>query len=542
MSISKVVKENTLFSIISVGFLLWFVFLIILSILNLREVVFLDALDSFPGTNVSLDYTSKIPIERYLVEPFAGIAFILRYDFYWIIAFIIIYIIYRIIYLFYKRLGKIRSTKYKKLMYPIDSFMRFTFKMFSLTILTIGFIILIGYLSLGYFFVSRYFMVIVQIGIRTCSVLVLVKIVYIVIILMYPGAKFNYSVKKKKKESKDLWIANHSETLKKEFIYIVGALYILLALNILLISTPFPTHKIETRLEEDEVLLDFHVHTTMSDGWITPEERVMWYLDHGISGAVFADHDTIRGALVARKYVEQNNLDFMVFVGQEWTDNERDIHMNIYGLEEEIVAPMSENPTGKTTTLNASEMINYVKSKGGYVTVNHYSGYPGKPYTYENLVSWGIDGFEIVNGDHIETRDIRDFCLSNTNRLNQSLICIGGSDIHTSEDLNAFVKLRLDDPTNKTIDNIFKNLRDNSHSVIMVDLYSDVVTFPDEVKELGFEIIEDFINYIFNLNSGQVLSWMLWSLFGYLLIFFIYQKIKKANLVALNRKINIKSH
>ena len=540
MSLYKLFKENKLLLVLSIGFSFWLVFLFVLSILNFREIVFLDALASYPAANVSSDYSSNIPLVRYLVEPFAGIAFIIGMDFYWMIAFVIFYIIYRIIYLFFKKIGKISSEKYKKLMYPIDSYMRFTFKIFSATILIVGIIILIGYISLGYFFVSRYFMVIVQIGVRICSLILIFKLFYIIIVFLHPNLTFKHTIKNKRMLFKRNSTApDYLKTLKREFIYITATMYLLLAANILLISTPYPTHIIETNLVDDEFLFDFHVHTTMSDGWLTPEQRVMWYIEQGITGAFFADHDNIRGAIAARKFVEKNNIDFFVGVAQEWTDNEKGIHMNIYGLEEEIVAPMSENPTGKPLALNASDMIQYVKSKGDYVIVNHYNYDPnpnggfGVPYTLEQLKDWGVEGFEIVNGDHIQEHEIRQFALNN------NLICIGGSDIHTCEELNAFVRFTLDDPTNKSVDNIFKNLRRNNHSVIMIDLYSNVADFPREFKELGFEPLEDFINYLFNLNSIQVLSWILWSCFGYTLFFLAYKRIKRVDLKIIESKINI---
>ena len=146
MPFYKLLKENKLFSVLSIGFSFWLVFLFVLSILNLRDIVFLDGLASYPAANVSSDYSSNIPLVRYLVEPFAGVAFIIGMDFYWMIAFVIFYIIYRLIYLFFKKIGKISSKKYKQLMYPIDSYMRFIFKMFSATILIVGIIILIGYI------------------------------------------------------------------------------------------------------------------------------------------------------------------------------------------------------------------------------------------------------------------------------------------------------------------------------------------------------------------------------------------------------------
>ncbi|MHA2473640.1 MAG: PHP domain-containing protein, partial [Promethearchaeota archaeon] len=317
-----------------------------------------------------------------------------------------------------------------------------------------------------------------------------------------------------------------------ELVYMVATLYLLVGANILLISTPFPTHNIKTNLAPDEFLFDFHIHTTMSDGWISPEQRVDYYLDHGISGAAFTDHDNIRGALLAQKYVQANNLNFTVWVGEEWTDNANDIHMNYFGINEEIVAPLSKTPSGIPLALNASDMIDYIKGKGGYVIVNHYNFDPnpqgglGIPYSLEQLCEWGVDGFEIVNGDHVEDAGIRNFCLANTNRFNESLICIGGSDIHTSEDLNAFVKLRLDSPSNKSIDNIFRNLRNNTHSVITINLRANVVDFPGELNDLGFDNFERFLNYLLNLNSIQALSWICWSSIFYVIFLLVYKKRK----------------
>ncbi len=538
MSFYTFLKRNRLFFILTIVFLFWFGFLVILSILNLREIIYLDALASNPATDVSSDYISSHSLLRYLIEPLTGISFIIGMEFYWLIAAIIFYIISRIFYLFFKKNSKIRSQKYKRLTYPIDNFMKFTFKMFSLTIMIVGIIILIGYISLGYYFVSRYFMGIVQFGVRTCSLILIIKIVYVLIIFIHPKLNLHYPVKVKKRSFKNKTSKfKYSKSLKKEFVYISGTVYLLLIVNILLISTPFPTHIITTDLEEDEFLMDFHVHTTMSDGWISPEQRVDWYIDQGFTGAFFSDHDNIRGALVARRYVETNNLDFTVYVSLEWTDNIMDIHMNIYGLEEEIVAPMSENPTGNSLALNASDMIHYVKSNGGYVIVNHYNYDPnpnggfGEPYTLEQLRDWGVDGFEIVNGDRIQEQEIRQFSLDN------NLICTGGSDIHTSEEINSFVRFKLDDPTNKSVDNIFKNLKNNTHNVVAVNLYSNIVNFPGELDDIGFDVIEDFINYIFNLNSIQATSWIFWSCLGYIFLLIIYLKIKKTDLDFFKRKI-----
>jgi len=275
----------------------------------------------------------------------------------------------------------------------------------------------------------------------------------------------------------------------------------------------------------------------MSDGWLTIEERINWYIQQGIAGAAFSDHDNIRGARIAQKYVDKQGLDFIVFMAQEWTDNDLDIHINYFGITEEIVPPMSDNPF--TKVMNASDMIEYVKSVGGYVIVNHYNYDPnpnggyGIPYSLDQLREWGVDGFEIVNGGSYGSKyqHIRDYC------LNYNLTCIGGSDTHTCEDLNTFIKLKLVDPTNLTISNIFETLKKNTHKVIAISLNPKVVDFPGDLNDIGFYVLKDFINYTLNMNAYQTWSWIIWSGFIYLIFYISYRKLKRVDLNLLKIKI-----
>ncbi|MFW9824383.1 MAG: PHP domain-containing protein, partial [Candidatus Thorarchaeota archaeon] len=342
MLLGSFIKKNKIFSAVSMAFLAWFVFLIILSIINIREIIFLDVLDAINGTDVSSEYKLTIPFLRYLFEPVIGISFLLDKKFRFLIAISLLYPSFRLIYLYLKKQRKLDTKIFKKLKNPIYNFIRFVVKLFSLTLIVIAVIFLIGYIFAGYYFVSRHFMVIIQIAIRLSLLVLIVKISYLFIIFLNPKLTFKSFPKKKlKKVKKYSWSFKHSDSLKKEVTYFISIIYLMLAMNILLISSPFPTQRINANLDNDEFLFDFHIHSTMSDGWISPEERVRWYIEQGIDGAAFTDHDNIRGALIARNYVEKNNLDFAVWVGAEWTDNEHDIHMNYYGLEEEIVAPMS---------------------------------------------------------------------------------------------------------------------------------------------------------------------------------------------------------
>jgi len=516
------------------------VVLVFLAVIGPRKIVFYDALGLI---DVSSEYSSVLPWFRYIIEPFAIIAFIFEYEFTWLLLVIIVYPILRVIYVILRKSGRLNSRKYNQIRHVLTDFIYFVFKVFSITLVVILLIILIGYLIQGFFFVNRYFMVIVQIGIHLCYILMGIKVGYTLLKLIHPRLKLNLA----SKIENNVRRANSKKTritynLKKESVFFAGIVFLLLGTNIVLLSIAFPPHRIVpiTPLDDDEFLFDFHVHTTFSDGWLTPEERVIWYIDHGISGAAFSDHDNIRGARLAREFVEKNGLDFIVWIAEEWTNHETspEIHMNYFGLEEEIV-PLESYTPGGPKAMNASEVISYVKANGGFITVNHYNydtnpiGGFGAPYTLEQLRDWGVDGFEIINGgSYNKYTEIRQFCINN------SLICIAGSDIHTNEDLNTFIKLKLDDPNNKTVANIFKNLKNNAHEAIAIQFYPDIVDMPGELKDLGLYVLEDFINYFLNIDAYQALSWIIWSFTIYVLLILFYKKIKKVELKRLVYKIN----
>jgi hypothetical protein len=500
--------------------------------LSERSVSFYDALGQ---VDVSNSYSSILPVLRYIFEPFAAVAFFLEYEFSWMFLFLIFYPIFRFIFYYTEKKGRFQSQKYKLLKNIIIDFLGFCFMIYVITLGIILIIILVVFFIQGFFFVSRYFMVPIQIAVHFCTFLIGIKLLNITLKLFHPRLKFKFEALIKQRR-----ILSLGAKIKKELVYLIGIGCILLGSNIVLISIQFTPHRIVplVPLENDEFLLDFHVHTTYSDGWLTPEERVMWYIDHGISGAFFTDHDNIRGALAASNYVDKNNLDFHVFIGEEWTDHENDIHINYFGIAEEIV-PLESYTPGGPVAMNASDLIDYVKSNGGYITVNHYNydinpqGGFGVPYSLEDLRDWGVDGFEIINGGSYEGKyqQIRQFCLDN------NLTCIAGSDIHSNEDLNTFIRIELDDPNNLTVANIFNNLRKNEHEAIAIEFYPKLVDFPGDINDFGFYVLEDFINYILNVNIFQAFSWIIWSFGMYILFLLLYKKAKKIDIKRLKFKI-----
>ena len=540
MRLKSYICNNKVFSLLTLIFSFWFVILVVLAAIGPRTIVFYDALNQI---DVSSEYVSLLPLTRYIIEPFMVIATILEYEFSWIFLFLIFYPILRIIYVFLRKKGKLASKKYEYIRQAITDFIYFAFKVLSVTLVVILLIMLIGYLIQGFYFISRFFMIPLQIGIHLSFILIGIKIGYTLIKLIHPRLKLNLAGKIenniRRASSKK---TRNSHNSKKEFVFFAGILFLLLGSNVILLSIQFPTHRIvpTTSLEEDEFLFDFHVHTTLSDGWLTPEERVLWYIEHGISGAAFSDHDNVRGAPAAREFVEKNGLDFAVWTAEEWTNHKTSpqIHINYYGLEEDIVPPESYTPGGPKV-MNASELIIYVKENGGFVTVNHYNykinpnGGNGMPYSLEQLRDWGVDGFEIINGGgYSKYEPIRQFCIDN------NLVCIAGSDIHTNEDLNTFVKIKLDDPNNKTFANIIKNLKNNSTSLVAVQFYDKIFEIPVDTTDTGLYVIEDFVNYLLNMDIFQALSWMIWSSSIYLIIYLFYKKVKKADINRVRYKIS----
>jgi hypothetical protein len=284
------------------------------------------------------------------------------------------------------------------------------------------------------------------------------------------------------------------------------------------VFAPNPPKKLSTSLDPDELLFDFHVHTSRSDGMISPQERVRWYLDQGIHGAAFSDHHTTRGAREAQAYVDRFNLDFTVIVAQEYTISEPRVHLNIYGLTEDINPPeyypgiKLESPLFADQFLNVSDMIRYVKDRGAYVTVNHYKH--ENPYTWAQFRDWGVDGFEIANGGSEQNRDLTAFCLAN------HLICIGGTDMHEGDDLNTFVRFRLDDPANRSLDAIFAALRKNEHQVVVIrpQIGSQGVTA---------DLFPDMSRYFASVNSAQRWSWIIWVVGIYTFGTIIYFQARK---------------
>ncbi|MFX1394172.1 MAG: PHP domain-containing protein [Promethearchaeota archaeon] len=282
---------------------------------------------------------------------------------------------------------------------------------------------------------------------------------------------------------------------------------------------------IETKLSKDEFLFDFHAHTTKSSGELTPEDAVLYYQKRGIYGVAFSDHNTLDGSIAAQEFVEKNNINFLVLMSEEWSVV-HNVHMSVFGFTEEI----DEN---KFDEYSIEDKIKYIKQKGGYIIVNHYNveinqeGKIGVPFTLEQLRDWGVDGFEIINKGVLLPTEIREFCLEN------NLICLGGSDFHLKEkEIRGFIRLKLDDPKNKSIDNIFRNLRRNEHEIILISRYKKIEYL---MSNLNIDNFEFFLSKFLEIN---IILYILCFIYSNGLLFSIVLIFKKLKSLELNFQNN----
>lgn len=168
---------------------------------------------------------------------------------------------------------------------------------------------------------------------------------------------------------------------------------------------------------------DTHIHTTYSDGLMTPEETVEFVAKHtDLRVIAITDHDTAEGAFVAQAYARRHAPHLEVIIGQEVSSADGDV----VGLFLKSTLPLFET---------AAEAVDAIHAQGGLaVAVHPFSRWA----TFNNMKGVGFkifelpfDGVEVCNGfpsnifSNLLTR-----CL---NRYRgQNLPELGGSDSHAA--------------------------------------------------------------------------------------------------------------
>lgn len=173
---------------------------------------------------------------------------------------------------------------------------------------------------------------------------------------------------------------------------------------------------------------DVHIHTNASDGGATPQQ-VLDYVEHQTDLSVIAitDHDTITGALEAKRLHQHGNYRFGLIVGEEVTSTAG--HILALFITEEIPKELPPHET-----------VQLIHSQGGLAIAAHpmlILRYIDPDMLTANgvgadvLMAERFDGIEIINGGPTLGREN-----ARARLLNRSILFraeTGSSDAHIVE-------------------------------------------------------------------------------------------------------------
>ena len=194
--------------------------------------------------------------------------------------------------------------------------------------------------------------------------------------------------------------------------------------------------------EDYDIRLDGHTHTKFSDGWMSPKQLLEWAIASDYNAIIVTDHNTWIGAQETMKLSESNYADKIVVIpGLEFSCCR--IHMNIInisdinGFSNSLSGCEIPKACGKPSDEDLQNLIRKTHEFGGKIVMNHWpwshkteggrragirtlQNHP----TLEQLLAWGVDGFEIING--------RDFDFPTLTKLANfsNVTFVTGSDIH----------------------------------------------------------------------------------------------------------------
>lgn len=162
---------------------------------------------------------------------------------------------------------------------------------------------------------------------------------------------------------------------------------------------------------------DLHLHTSYSDGWMTPIETINIIAGYGrLAVIAITDHDTTEGAFEAWDYARIYHPRLEVIIGQEVTTGEGDV----LGLF--LTSTLPRYAT-------AAEAIEAIHGQGGLAVAAH-------PFTYGwDMESVGpairrlpFDGVEVRHGCPLSSPS--NVITALVNYFGQRLPALGNSDAH----------------------------------------------------------------------------------------------------------------
>lgn len=260
------------------------------------------------------------------------------------------------------------------------------------------------------------------------------------------------------------------------------------------------------------IIFDQHSHTRFSDGILTVEHNIKWHISHGFNAMVLTDHNTLRNSKQLRDLAVKYAAEFIIIQGMEWTSDR--IHMNILGLSEwDLRIP--RNPSDS----DIQEAIDEAHSQGAVVSVDHFhpSQVESKNHpTFQQLLVWGVDYIEIVNGRTFYS-DSEPWC-NNSGGFGK----ITGTDMHSPKDVFCWTLMNT---TEFTVDAVMGEIRARNTSVVYNLTGSEDSSIGH--NNVWFDILSPFI-FIGAMFEMFGYHWVTLPFFLVYLIgsFVIYQAIK----------------
>ena len=173
---------------------------------------------------------------------------------------------------------------------------------------------------------------------------------------------------------------------------------------------------------------DFHIHSKYSaDGFVSPQDIVRAASKAGLTGIAVTDHNTIKGALEAKKYAGK---ELEIIVGSEILTNKGEV-IGLF-LTEEI------------NSFNFEDVVKDIKSQNGAVILPHpFDSVRNTSIHPDSELSQFVDRVEVFNSRCVRSSfNYKARSYSEENHLNM----IAGSDAHfTNEIGNAGVETESDD-------------------------------------------------------------------------------------------------
>ena len=161
--------------------------------------------------------------------------------------------------------------------------------------------------------------------------------------------------------------------------------------------------------------IDFHMHTTVSDGTDTPEQIIGIVRDAGITLFSVADHDSIKSSVMIKSLLTENDPGFFSGVEFSCRDDEGKYHILGYGYDTnaESLKKITEF-THNNRMKKARLRLEYIKADYGFEFPREEienllrMDNPGKPHIGNLMVKYGYAPTkEIAIKDYINKLRVR---------------------------------------------------------------------------------------------------------------------------------------